>query len=98
MAVKKYKFNGLTPANKILWLDPAEYRIRIGSKKTEISGGSADKGIYVTDIAEIRQGPRTMTFGNFGKAPSKHRACLSIIGSERTIDVELPTEVYGILV
>ena len=70
--------------------DKDVYRICIGTQGTG-KGAEKAKGLYVTDVCEVRQGPRTTTFANYGDGAartSSPASCLSLVGSERTLDME----------
>lgn len=84
--VLKYTFNGKRN-QRTMWLDKDVYRICIGTQGAGKSSEKA-KGLYITDVCEVRQGPRTMTFANYEGTISSPKACMSLVGSERTVDVE----------
>ncbi|KAF0716338.1 hypothetical protein AaE_011133, partial [Aphanomyces astaci] len=49
-----------------------------------------EKGLYLADIAEVRPGLATYSFGQSPLYPIADK-CFSIIGSERTLSLEMPT-------
>lgn len=55
--------------------------------------GEPFPGLYMRDIAEVRAGVNCSGFQKNKKTPSNPQACLSLIGSERTICLEMPGEV-----
>ena len=50
-------------------------------------------GLYMRDIAEVRGGFDSFDFKKNANAPLDPDLCLSLIGSERTISLELPGKV-----
>jgi hypothetical protein len=50
-------------------------------------------GLYMRDIAEVRGGSDSYDFTKNTNAPTDPDLCLSLIGSERTISLELPGKV-----
>jgi hypothetical protein len=105
MEVTKYDSKG-KKKRKVMWLDKDGDRLYIDTKKRIVSVGS-EKGLSLNDITEIRPGINSAAFSKAacdGGAKSKVSArpaasplttlvlqCFSIIGSERTLNIELPT-------
>ena len=54
-------------------------------------------GLYMRDIAEVRGGFDSFDFKKNANAPLDPDLCLSLIGSERTISLELPGKVRFML-
>ena len=54
-------------------------------------------GLYMRDIAEVREGFDSFDFKKNTNAPTDPDLCLSLIGSERTISLELPGKVRALL-
>lgn len=74
-----------TPAT--LYLEPERARLsftRPGQKRKSA-------GLFMSDVAEIRIGPRSHVFHSNDK-PAAPNACLTLVGSEACIDMEFPTE------
>ena len=55
--------------------------------------GKMSPGLYMRDIAEVRAGFDSFDFKKNTNAPTDPDLCLSLIGSERTISLELPGKV-----
>ena len=55
--------------------------------------GKMSPGIYMRDIAEVRGGGDSHDFIMHSKPPTNPDFCLSLIGTERTISLELPGKV-----
>ena len=54
--------------------------------------GFVPPGLYIRDIAEVRAGDRSYDFQNSSQPPAESKCCLSLIGSERSISIEYPSE------
>jgi hypothetical protein len=52
----------------------------------------APRGVYVRDVSEIRDGWEAFEFKKNNSPPSDGGRCLSIIGSERTIAMQFPSQ------
>jgi hypothetical protein len=52
--------------------------------------GKTSPGLYMRDIAEVRGGDFSYDFQKNVSRPANADLCLSLIGSERTISLELP--------
>jgi hypothetical protein len=63
----------------------------------ERAQGKIPPGIYLRDIAEIREGAESFQFTENRQPPRNPNNCLSIVGSERTISLELPSKVHTCL-
>ncbi len=55
--------------------------------------GKVPPGLYMRDIAEVRKGWDSFDFKTNGDPPLDPDRCLSLIGTERTISLELPSKV-----
>lgn len=103
------EYSGI-PDEQVLWLDvcedPALSRICIASKVVfEMPKQYEDlrlaNGIFLSDIAEVRLGAASVThlsapFGELLLHPwIKPEMCVSIVGSERTLDIQLLPEAPG---
>jgi len=86
--VFKYDSNG-KKTRRVLWL--ARKRVFIDSKKRQTTT-IADKGIDMDDITEVRPGINSHAFNKCLVRPHLTAKCFSIIGSERTINVEVPSQ------
>ena len=94
MCVMKYSMKSGKKAERHLWLDRTGTRLYIARKKV-VDTNASTKGLYLRDISEIRAGTDSNTFAQLksqGVAPPPDKSkCFSLIGTERTIDVEMPT-------
>lgn len=63
----------------------------------ERAQGKIPPGIYLRDIAEIREGAESFQFTENKTPPRNINNCLSLVGSERTIALELPSKVQHTL-
>jgi hypothetical protein len=50
-------------------------------------------GLYMRDISEVRAGDNSYAFHKNKFTPENPEACFSLIGSERTICLEMPGKV-----
>lgn len=55
--------------------------------------GKIAPGLYIRDISEIREGRNSYHFKNYSPRPPEEDRLLSIIGTEKTISLELPSQV-----
>ena len=88
--VTKVAYNGGVPRTRFLWLEGDSFnlgnaRLCVASKITKGSV-TKTKGLYIADIAEIRANSSSYTFTLAG-AKVDDNECLSIIGTERTVDL-----------
>jgi hypothetical protein len=58
--------------------------------------GKIAPGIYIRDISEIREGMNSYHFKNYSPRPTDEDRLLSIVGTEKTISLELPSQVNHI--
>lgn len=71
-------------------------RICVDDKRSTLidrAKGKMSPGLYMRDIAEVRGGFDSYDFTKNTNAPTDPDLCLSLIGSERTISLELPGKV-----
>lgn len=83
-----------TGKKMIVWMDSDIFRICVGVVRpsmTERQNGNISFGVYLRDISEIREGTYSTHFLSAVEEPPRS-TCLSIVGSERTISLELPSE------
>ena len=83
------QYNGGSPSSRIMWIegnvnDLSNARLCVASKMSK--GKSLTKGLYISDIAEVRANASSYCFKLSGLKPSDAE-CLSVIGTERTIDL-----------
>ncbi|OQR97702.1 hypothetical protein THRCLA_06884 [Thraustotheca clavata] len=106
LRVCKYTTKGQKKKSKVILLDKDRERLiirplyrkslRFITKSVSFSRRKAvtakrDKGIYLQDIAEIRPGAVSLAFPNLSFSHPMPKYCFSIISSEQTWDLELPT-------
>jgi hypothetical protein len=71
------------------------FRICVGAVRPSLSErqkGNVAVGVYLRDISEIRPGNYSHHFLNASDTPSPSN-CMSLVATERTISLELPSEV-----
>ena len=71
-------------------------RVCVDDKRSTLidrAKGKMSPGLYMRDIAEVREGFDSFDFKKNTNAPTDPDLCLSLIGSERTISLELPGKV-----
>ena len=88
--VTKVAYNGGVPRSRFMWLEGDAYnlgsaRLCVAAKLTK-GGMGKTKGIYISDIADIRPNSSSFTFKLSGSKFDDNE-CLSIIGTERTVDL-----------
>jgi hypothetical protein len=72
------------------------YRICVDNVRpsmAERAQGKIPPGLYLRDISEVREGAHSYQFSENTNPPENNSCCLSIVGSERTISLELPSKV-----
>lgn len=97
--VTKVAYNGGVPRARFLWLEGDSFslgsaRICVSSKLAK--GNAKTKGIYIADIAEIRPSSSSYTFKLSG-SKFDDSECLSIIGTERTVDLVVRAVSFEVL-
>lgn len=61
--------------------------------QTDRSKGKVPPGLYLRDIGEVREGANAYDFIHNAEPPELDDQCLSLIGTERTICLQLPSKV-----
>ena len=82
-----------TSTSKALWMEAELYRLCCDKERPNIkmrAKGIIPCGIYLRDVADIREGLDAFPFLNADTKPSNPDSCFSLVGSERTISLELP--------
>lgn len=59
--------------------------------------GKIPSGLYLRDISEVRDGSDAYQFTHNKSPPRESDNCLTLVGSERTIALELPSKVILLL-
>lgn len=78
---------------KVMWIETEIYRLCCDVARPSIAertAGFVPRGIYLRDISEIRDGADAYPFTR-DKSPRDPDCCLSIIGTECTLSLELPS-------
>lgn len=86
---------GPTRNKKIVWMDPDILRICVDvSRPSQLdrSKGKVPPGLYLRDIGEVREGANAYDFIHNSEPPDLDDQCLSLIGTERTICLQLPSK------
>mmetsp|Transcript_29705 Transcript_29705/g.30112 ORF Transcript_29705/g.30112 Transcript_29705/m.30112 type:complete len:284 (+) Transcript_29705:441-1292(+) len=84
-----------TKIKKIMWMDPDILRLCVDVQRPTIrerARGRIPFGVYMRDIAEVRKGNSAYGFLKSSEPPSDSDTCLSLVGSERTICIQLPSK------
>jgi hypothetical protein len=87
---------GQTNIKKIVWLDPDILRICVDTARPsqqDRAKGKIPPGLYLRDIGQVREGANAYDFTHNPEPPTADEQCLSMIGSERTICLQLPSKV-----
>jgi hypothetical protein len=90
LVVMKYATTGSKPQDRVLWLDRSGERLYLDVEKRFDSKGN-EKGLYLRDISQVRSGCNTQTFLKARAHAPPTEKCFSLIGTERTLDMEMPT-------
>ncbi len=72
------------------------YRICVDAVRpsmAERAQGKIPPGLYLRDISEVREGSESYHFSHNKTPPKESDNCLSLVGSELTISLELPSKV-----
>jgi myosin heavy subunit len=90
LVVMKYATTGSKPQERVLWLDRSGARLYLDHRKRFDSKGN-EKGLYLRDISQVRPGCNTQAFLKSRQHAPPADKCFSLIGTERTLDMEMPT-------
>lgn len=60
---------------------------------SEVQSGKVPPGVYIRDIAEVRVGLDSFDFRSSRDPPVDSDNCFTLIATERTISLELPSKV-----
>jgi myosin heavy subunit len=90
LVVMKYATTGSKPQERVLWLDRSGARLYLDHRKRFDSKGN-EKGLYLRDISQVRPGCNTQAFLKSRAHAPPTEKCFSLIGTERTLDMEMPT-------
>jgi len=83
--VNKQPRNLSSPVRRLLWVDQSGWRICITKGKT--FGDRTEKGLFLLDVSALWIGGRSFVFKSTGMVNYDDSQCLSLVGSERTIDL-----------
>jgi len=84
-----------TQKRKVVWVDTKIHRICIYHVKPEdkeVEKGKVHPGIYFRDLSEVRLGHGCFDFMEDSDPPENEEQCLALIGTERSICLELPSK------
>jgi len=76
-------------------MDSDIYRICVDAVRPNMADraqGKIPPGLYLRDISEVREGSDSFQFMKNSIQPKEPDNCLSLVGSERTISLELPSK------
>lgn len=79
---------------KVVWLNPDTLRLCVNKERPPVVQNKVYPGVYLRDVAEVVGGAHTFGFATHPDPPSYHEQCLNIIASERTLCLQLPSEVW----
>ena len=86
---------GKTRVKKIVWMDPDILRICVDIARPSTidrAKGKVPPGAYLRDVAEVREGAEAYDFRRSTQAPQDDDNCLSLIGTECVLCLELPSK------
>ncbi|ETW00017.1 hypothetical protein H310_07457 [Aphanomyces invadans] len=94
LTVFKYNYTGKVKSRRILCFSPVVGKPMTSSVRYLFRASTrllpTEKGLYLADIAEVRPGLATYSFSQSPLLPIADK-CFSIIGSERTLSLEMPS-------
>jgi hypothetical protein len=80
---------------QVFWLNQKSMRLCIDDNRAtvdDIENQTAPPGVYIRDVAEIREGFDAYQFRENKCPPNDAGRCLSIVGSERTVAVQFNSQ------
>lgn len=83
------------PVKRTIWMDSDILRICSAAMRPTIvdrAVGKVPPGLYMRDVAEVREGDGSMDFRLSPTPPLDRDKCLAIVGSERTLCLEMPSK------
>jgi hypothetical protein len=78
---------------KVVWLNPDSLRLCVSKERPPVVQNKVYPGVYLRDVVEVVGGAHTFGFATQPEPPNSHEQCLNIIASERTLCLQLPSEV-----
>jgi hypothetical protein len=84
-----------TAVNQLVWMDADILRICADSIRPTLVDralGKIPPGLYLRDISEVREGYSSLDFKQSATPPQDTDRCLALVGSERTICLEMPSK------
>ena len=78
---------------KVVWLNPDSLRLCVSKTRPAVVQSKVYPGVYLRDVSEVLGGAHTYGFVTQPEPPNSHEQCLNIIASERTLCLQLPSEV-----
>lgn len=98
--VEMMHYNASEPTDKsrlkkIVWMDSDILRLCVAVARPTLADrakGKVPPGVYMRDIAEVRRGSVSYHFKKNPNPPSSDEHCLSLIATEGTLSLELPSK------
>lgn len=81
----KQRRSGGRPVRRVMWVDEELWRLLVGTSRSYHRKDLP--GLFLLDISGIWTGCRTQAFKRLPKGSRDPDLCLSLIGSERTLDM-----------
>ena len=78
---------------KVLWLNPDSLRLCVSKSRPPVVESKVYTGVYLRDVTEVLGGAHTFGFAAQPEPITCHEQCLNIVASERTLCLQLPSEV-----
>lgn len=82
-----------TSDTKVVWLNPDSLRLCVSKTRPPMVQNKVYPGVYLRDVSEVVGGAHTFGFASQPEPPNSNEQCLNIIASERTLCLQLPSEV-----
>lgn len=77
---------------KVVWLNPDSLRLCVSVSRPPVVQSKVYTGVYLRDITDVVGGADTFGFASQPEPPSSHEQCLSLVASENTLCLQLPSE------
>lgn len=79
---------------KIMWIDPEILRVCVDKARPNLrdkAKGRIPPGVYLRDIALVQRGVSAYAFRKSLVLPEDHGTCMTLIGTEMSISLQLPS-------
>ena len=86
---------GAQVLRQLVWIDSDILRICVDTMRPTLVDralGRVAPGLYMRDISEVREGDNALDFKMSPTPPLDRDKCLSLIGSERSLCLEMPSK------